>query len=87
MFRYDVNIPRFFSWGTWYNRQHLFMKITSGDYYGWSEIPASLNNPDFFPTEWIEYLRDYIGLTLDQSFKSLHSQQVKGTKYRQRNLN
>ena len=80
LFRYDVNIPRFFSWGTWYNRQHLFMKITSGDYYGWSEIPASLNNPDFFPTEWIEYLRDYIGLTLDQSFKSLHSQQVKGTK-------
>lgn len=86
LFRYDVDIPRYFSWGTWYNRQHLFMKITSGDYYGWSEIPASLNNPDFYPTEWIEYLRDFMNLTIDQAYKLLHSQQVKGTKVKTKKL-
>ena len=25
LFRYDIDIPRYFSWGTWYNRQHLFL--------------------------------------------------------------
>ena len=33
IFRYDINIPRYFSWGTWHNRQHLFIKISAGDFY------------------------------------------------------
>ena len=79
LFRYDIDIPRYFSWGTWHNRQHLFMKISSGQYYGWSEIPASINNPNFQPGKWVEYLRNYKGLTLDKALQFLYSHQSQGT--------
>ena len=80
IFRYDINIPRYFSWGTWHNRQHLFIKISSGDFYGWTETPASKNNPDFKPTAWVEYLEQFKGLTLGEAQKLLASEQVLGTK-------
>jgi len=80
LFRYDVDIPRYFSWGTWYNRQHLFMKISSGDSYGWSEIPASINTPDFNPSEWVDYLKRFIGLSIGRAYELLNSEQVVGTK-------
>ena len=86
LFRYDIDIPRHFSFGTWYNRQHLFMKISSGDYYGWSEIPASRNNPDLDPSEWVDYLRTFIGLSIGQSYDLLNSQQVMGTTVHTRKL-
>jgi L-alanine-DL-glutamate epimerase-like enolase superfamily enzyme len=80
LFRYDINIPRYFSWGTWHNRQHLFIKITSGDFYGWTETPASKNNPNFNPTEWVTYLKQFKGLTIGDAQKLLASEQVLGTK-------
>lgn len=80
IFRYDINIPRYFSWGTWHNRQHLFIKITSGDFYGWTETPASKNNPDFKPTEWVAYLEKFKGLTIGEAQKLLASEQVLGSK-------
>jgi len=86
LFRYDIDIPRHFSFGTWYNRQHLFMKISSGDHYGWSEIPASRNNPDLDPSEWVDYLRTFIGLSIGQSYELLNSQQVMGTNVHSRKL-
>ncbi len=79
LYRYDIDIPRYFSWGTWFNRQHLFMKISSGNYYGWSEIPASTNNPDFQPTQLVEYLKTFKNLTIDKAQKLLSTQQVLGT--------
>ncbi|HET6559879.1 MAG TPA: enolase C-terminal domain-like protein [Prolixibacteraceae bacterium] len=79
LFRYDIDIPRYFSWGTWYNRQHLFMKISSGQYYGWSEIPASVNNPALDLTDWVKYVRSYKWLTIGGAQKLLASQQVAGT--------
>lgn len=80
LFRYDINIPRYFSWGTWHNRQHLFIKISSGDFYGWTETPASKNNPDFKPTAWVNYLKQFKGLTLGKAQKLLASEQVLGSK-------
>jgi L-alanine-DL-glutamate epimerase-like enolase superfamily enzyme len=80
LFRYDINIPRYFSWGTWHNRQHLFIKISAGDFYGWTETPASKNNPDFKPTDWVNYLKQFKGLTLGESQKLLASEQVLGSK-------
>ena len=79
-FRYDINIPRYFSFGTWLNRQHLFMKISSGEYYGWAEIPASRNNPDEDLKSWVEYVKQYKGLTIGEAQKLLLSQQVEGSK-------
>ncbi|TNJ44995.1 mandelate racemase/muconate lactonizing enzyme family protein [Tamlana fucoidanivorans] len=80
IFRYDINIPRYFSWGTWHNRQHFFIKISSGDFYGWTETPASKNNPDFTPTDWVKYLKQFKGLTLREAQKLLASEQVLGSK-------
>ena len=80
LFRYDINIPRYFSWGTWHNRQHLFIKISSGDFYGWTETPASKNNPDFKPTAWVDYLKQFKGLTIGEAQKLVASEQVLGTK-------
>jgi L-alanine-DL-glutamate epimerase-like enolase superfamily enzyme len=79
LFRYDINIPRYFSWGTWHNRQHLFIKISSGDFYGWSETPASKNTPNFKPTSWVRYLKQFKGLSIGEAQKLLASQQVSGT--------
>lgn len=81
LFRYDINIPRYFSWGTWYNRQHLFMKISSDEYYGWSEIPASRNTPNLNPIAWVNYVKSFKGLTIEAAQQLLWSQQVTGTKY------
>ncbi len=80
LFRYDINIPRYFSWGTWHNRQHLFIKISSGDFYGWTETPASKNNPNFKPTAWIKYLEKFKDLTLGEAQKLLSSEQLLGSK-------
>jgi len=80
IFRYDINIPRYFSWGTWHNRQHLFIKISAGDFYGWTETPASKNNPYFKPTAWVKYLEQFKGLTFGEAQKLLASEQVLGSK-------
>ncbi|MBC3758687.1 mandelate racemase/muconate lactonizing enzyme family protein [Hyunsoonleella sp. SJ7] len=79
-YQYNINIPRYFSFGTWLNRQHIFMKISVGDYYGWSEIPASRNNPDVDLSPWVQYVKQFKGLSVLEAQKLLQSQQVKGSK-------
>lgn len=86
LFRYDIDIPRHFSWGTWYNRQHLFMRISSGSFSGWSETPASKNNPDFDIGKWAGYLSAFKGLSLEDARHRLSSWQVPGTEIRSRKL-
>ncbi|TWO34551.1 hypothetical protein E1J38_001470 [Seonamhaeicola sediminis] len=79
-YQYNINIPRYFSFGTWLNRQHLFMKISAGSYYGWSEIPASRNNPEVDLSLWVNYVKQFKGLSILEAQKLLKSQQVKGSK-------
>lgn len=79
-YQYNINIPRYFSFGTWLNRQHIFMKISAGDYYGWSEIPASRNKPDVDLSPWVNYVKQFKGLSVLEAQKVLQSQQVKGSK-------
>ncbi len=86
LFRYDIDIPRHFSWGSWYNRQHLFMRISSGSFSGWSETPAAKNNPDFDPGEWAGYLSTFKGLSLAEARRCLAAWQVPGTEVRSRKL-
>lgn len=86
LFRYDVDIPRYFSWGTWYNRQHLFMKISAEGHFGWSEIPAAVNTPEFDPTDWVKYLRSFLGVTIDKAQEILTSQQIQGSGISCKNL-
>ena len=56
------------------------MKISAGDYYGWSEIPASRNNPDVDLSAWINYIKQFKGLSVLEAQKLLQSQQEKGSK-------
>ena len=56
------------------------MKISAGDFYGWSEIPASRNNPDFKPVSWVNYVKQYKGLTILEAKLLLESQQKPGSK-------
>lgn len=80
LFRYDVTTARHFSFGTWDNRQHLFLRISSGKYEGWSEVLAATNTPDFNPLEWGAYLKDYKGLEINQAYNLLKKNQVTGSK-------
>jgi L-alanine-DL-glutamate epimerase-like enolase superfamily enzyme len=52
------------------------MKLTAGDFYGWSEIPASRNEPDLHPVSWVNYVKQFKGLTVSAALKLLESQQV-----------
>jgi len=78
LFRYDITIPRYFSWGTWLNRQHLFMKISAGEHYGWSEIPASTNNPKFEISSWSGYLNRFKGMTVTDAYATMAIEQHEG---------
>ena len=80
LYKYDINIPRYFSFGTWHNRQHLFMKVSAGDYYGWSEIPASRNRPNLNPVKWVNFVKQYKGLSIDNAQKLLAAQQMPESK-------
>ena len=55
------------------------MKISAGDYYGWSEIPASRNTPDVDLSPWMNYVKQFKGLSVLEAQKLLQSQQVKGS--------
>ncbi len=76
LFLYGINIPRHFSWGTWFNRQQVFMKLSAGDFYGWAEVSASKNNPDIDLADWGGFLKEYKGLTINDAYTLLKSKQV-----------
>src|ERR1700744_5139522 len=44
--RIDVTVPRHFSFGTWWNRQHVLLQIDGAGQSGWSEFIASINHPN-----------------------------------------
>lgn len=89
LFRYDINIPRHFSWGTWYNRQHVFMKMTSGEHVGWAEVAASKNNPELNLKSWSLFLHDFINLNLTEAYDLIKSNQYgngKESKYSKKQM-
>jgi len=75
LFRYDINVPRYFSWGAWRNRQHVFMKMISGAHSGWAEVAASKNNPDFNLREWSVFLNDFLQMPLGEAYNIIRSNQ------------
>ncbi|MCG8310775.1 MAG: hypothetical protein MI975_25525 [Cytophagales bacterium] len=79
LYRYDINIPRYFSFGTWLNRQHVFMKISSGPYYGWTEVGATKNNPELDLKEWSQFLIPFKNLTINEAISRLNSLQATGS--------
>ena len=59
----NVEAVRHFSTGTWYNRQHLMLHLRTGNHGGWSEIIASVNEPEVDLSEWRERAALVIGKT------------------------
>jgi len=86
LFRYDVNTERHFSFGTWNNRQHIFLRITSGSLSGWSEVLASTNNPALNPLEWGAYLKEFKGLEINEAYIKLTAFQFTGSTLTNKNL-
>ncbi|TKG95483.1 hypothetical protein EYV94_08555 [Puteibacter caeruleilacunae] len=76
LYRYDVNIPRYFSFGTWLNRQHVYMKISSGNHYGWAEMTGGINKPDLDLNQWAEFLQPLKGMTINQLLSYLEKNHV-----------
>ncbi|HOJ10309.1 MAG TPA: enolase C-terminal domain-like protein [Clostridiales bacterium] len=64
LFRYDSDVERHFSFGTWKSRQHAFIEITSGDYCGWGENVMSVNNKNISLSEWGQYFHELNGLSI-----------------------
>ena len=89
LFRYDISTPRHFSWGTWHNRQHVFMRITSGERTGWAEVAADKNNPELDTRSWGRFIQDFKGLTLNEAYALVKAHQVgtgKDGKYHKKQL-
>ena len=52
MYLINVTKARNFSHSTWHNRQHVFIKIQSGNHTGWAEALANKNDLDFDIAKW-----------------------------------
>ena len=81
LYRYDSNIPRHFSWGTWHNRQQIFLKLTSGKHIGWSETNGSTNNPNLDAKKWGQFLRPLLGMPVKGAYKMIKKNQFSGGEF------
>lgn len=73
IYKINVSTEQNFSFGTWKNRQHIFLKIGSGGKTGWGECILSTNKPDmnlFDAASCFELLR---GKTVSESFSLVRS--------------
>jgi L-alanine-DL-glutamate epimerase-like enolase superfamily enzyme len=69
LFRFDVDVPRHFSFGTWHSRQHAILNISIGELSGWSERRASHNNPNLNISVWGSFLEELKGQTVSEAFE------------------
>jgi L-alanine-DL-glutamate epimerase-like enolase superfamily enzyme len=65
----NVTKERHFSHSTWHNRQHIFIKITSGEHTGWAEALANKNDLDFDIAKWGSFLRDLEGMEINRAIE------------------
>ena len=75
LFRFDVLVPRHFSFGTWHNRQHGVLRITSGGHTGFSEDMLSANEPDGDLNSQGRCFRDLGGLTIGEALRRSYAQE------------
>lgn len=71
LYLFNIEKPLHFSFGTWHNRQHVFVRITSGKYCGWSEHNAGRNNLDFDLEKYSEGLKELKGMEVHEALKSV----------------
>lgn len=73
LYLFNIEKPLHFSFGTWHNRQHVFVRITSGEFCGWSEHNAGRNNLDFDLEKYAEDFEDLKGMELNKALKTVQS--------------
>jgi L-alanine-DL-glutamate epimerase-like enolase superfamily enzyme len=71
LYLFNVEKPLHFSFGTWHNRQHVFVRLVSGKYSGWSEHNAGRNNLNFDLEQYAEDLKQLKGLELHQALSKV----------------
>lgn len=63
----EVEALRAFSFGTWRNRQHVFICLESNAHQGWGENIVSVNNPDVPIDSWLAVLAQLKGRSLEDA--------------------
>lgn len=73
LYLFQVNATRKFSFGTWLNRQHVFIAITAGNETGYGENIISVNQPDVSLKPWQDWLQELVGKPFCEAFSLLRS--------------
>lgn len=68
LYMFNIEKPLHFSFGTWHNRQHIFIRIVSGKFSGWSEHATGHNNLDL---SLEDYARDLESLKQKELYEAL----------------
>jgi L-alanine-DL-glutamate epimerase-like enolase superfamily enzyme len=78
MYLVNVTKARNFSHSTWHNRQHIFIKIKSGEFTGWAETLANKNNLDFDIAKRGGYLNELKGMPVSEAIEYTRNNFFKG---------
>jgi L-alanine-DL-glutamate epimerase-like enolase superfamily enzyme len=71
LYRVDVDKARHFSFGTWHNRQHAFLKISADGHAGWAEAICGKNEPQLDIAQWGQCFKELQGLSISQAIEHL----------------
>ena len=74
LFLVPVETARHFSYGTWDNRQQVWMRIGAGEHGGWCEAIASTNKPDLDIAEWGAPFLELAGMGVSDALDHLRAQ-------------
>ncbi|MBI4979907.1 MAG: hypothetical protein HZC28_20675 [Spirochaetes bacterium] len=67
LFRYDVDVPRHYSWGNWDSRQIGFIRIASGGHSGWGENRITSNDKHVDIVKWASCFAELKGRTITEA--------------------
>lgn len=73
LYLFQVDKPLHFSFGTWMNRQHIFLRIISGQYEGWSEHNAGRNDPGFDLEAYAQDLNELTGVEINEALEKIRT--------------
>lgn len=76
-FLINVNFERHFSFGVWKNRQHLILRVVSGENSGWGECITAKNNLDYKPETFLKDFKSLKGMTLTQALAFLEENKAR----------
>ncbi len=73
IYKFNISAEQNFSFGTWKNRQHIFLKLGSKSKTGWGECILSVNKPDISLFEAASCFEQLRGKTVSEAFAYIRS--------------